>query len=54
MGVSKETQKNINLLFKTNPEMKEKLYGCDPEDVVVAYESGDKDAMNYLYQQTKD
>ena len=69
MSVSKETQEKINLLFKTNPEMIDRLYNCDaeaireignlsqrginPDDVVVAYESGDEDAMNYLYQQAK-
>lgn len=69
MSISKEKQERINFLFKTNPEMIEKLYECDaeairevgslsqggidPEDVIVAYESGDPDTMNYLYQQAK-
>ena len=69
MSVSKEIQEKINLLFQTNPEMKDRLYNCDAEaireigsllqrrintdDVVVAYESGDQDTMNYLYQQAK-
>lgn len=69
MGISKEIQERINLLFKTNSEMKEKLYKCDPEaireigmlsqrginpdDVIAAYESGDSSTMNYLYQQAK-
>ena len=69
MSVSKETQAKINLLFKTNPEMRDRLYNCDaeaireigslsqrginPDDVVVAYESGNQDTMNYLYQQAK-
>ena len=69
MSISKETQERINLLFKTNPEMIEKLYKCDakaireigslsqrginPADVVVAYESGEPNTMNYLYQQAK-
>lgn len=69
MSASKETQEKINLLFKTNPEMRDRLYNCDaeaireigslsqrginPDDVVVAYESGDQDTMNYLYQQAK-
>lgn len=69
MSISKEIQEKINLLFKSNPEMLEKLYECDaeaireigilsqkginPDDVVVAFESGDKNTMNYLYQQAK-
>ena len=69
MSISKETQERINLLFKTNPEMIEKLYKCDaeaireigslsqiginPDDVIVAYESGEPSTMNYLYQQAK-
>ena len=69
MSISKEIQERINLLFKTNSEMKEKLYKCDagaireigrlsqrginPDDVIAAYESGDPSTMNYLYQQAK-
>ena len=69
MSVSKEVQEKINFLFKANPEMIERLYNCDveaireigslsqrginPDDIVVAYESGDQDTMNYLYQQAK-
>ena len=69
MSISKETQERINLIFKTTPEMIEKLYKCDaeaireigslsqrginPNDVIVAYESGDPSTMNYLYQQAK-
>lgn len=69
MSVSKETQEKINLLFKANPEMIDRLYNCDaeaireigslsqrginPDDVVVAYESGDPSAMKYLYQHAK-
>ena len=69
MSVSKETQEKINLLFQTNPEMKDRLYNCDaeaireigslsqrgisPDDVVVTYESGDQGNMNYLYKQAK-
>jgi hypothetical protein len=69
MSISKETQERVNLLFKTNPEMLEKLNKCDveaireigsisqkginPDDVIVAYESGDPNTMNYLYQQAK-
>jgi len=69
MGISKEIQERINLLFKTNSEMKEKLYKCDaeaireigilsqkginPDDVIAAYESGDPSSINYLYQQAK-
>ena len=69
MSFSKETQEKINLLFKTKPEMIEKHNNCDaeaireigslsqrginPDDVVAAYESGDPDTMNYLYQQAK-
>ena len=49
--------------------MRDRLYNCDaeaireigslsqrginPDDVVVAYESGNQDTMNYLYQQAK-
>ena len=69
MSISKETQERINFLFKTNPEMIEKLYKCDadaireigsisqrginPDDIIVAYESGDQSTINYLYQQAK-
>ena len=69
MSIPKEIQERINLLFKTNSEMKEKLYKCDaeaireigmlsqrginPDDVIAAYESGDPTTMNYLYQQAK-
>ena len=69
MIVSKETQERINFLFKTNPEMIEKLYKCDaeairevgslsqrgmnPADVIAAYESGDPSTMDYIYQQAK-
>lgn len=69
MSIPKKTQERINLLFKTNPEMIEKLYNCDaeaireigslsqkginPDDVIVAYQSGDPSTMNYLYQQAK-
>ena len=69
MGISKEIQERINLLFKTNSEMKEKLYKCDaeaireigilsqkginPDDVIAAYESGDPSTISYLYQQAK-
>ena len=69
MSISKETQEKINLLFKLDSEMIEKLSNCDadaireigiisqkginPDDVIVAYESGDKDTMDYLYQQAK-
>ena len=69
MSISKKTQESINSLFKTNPGMIEKLYKCDPDairqigsisqkgispdDVVVAYESGDSSTMSYLYRQAK-
>ena len=69
MSISKETQKKINFLFKTNPEMIEKLYQCDaeaireigslsqrginPDDIIAAYESGEPSTMDYLYQQAK-
>ena len=69
MSLSKETEEKINFLFKNNPEMKDKLCNCDaeaireigslsqrginPDDVVAAYESKDKDTMNYLYNQAK-
>jgi len=69
MNISKELKERINHIFKTNPEMIEKLYNCDaeaireigrlsqrginPDDVVAAYESGDHSTMNYLYQQAK-
>lgn len=69
MIISKETQDKIKNLFKNNPEMIEKLCNCDaeaireigsisqkgidPDDVIAAYESGDKDTLNYLYQQAK-
>ena len=69
MNILKETEEKINLLFKADPEMIEKLYNCDaeairkigslsqrginPDDVIVAYESGDPNTINYLYQQAK-
>ena len=69
MSISKENKERINTLFKTNPEMIEKLCnwdeeairqvasisqgGINPNDVIVAYESGDPNAMNSLYQQSK-
>ena len=69
MIISKKTQEKINILFKNNSEMKEKLYNCDadaireiginsqkginPDDVIAAYESKDSNTMNYLYQQAK-
>ena len=31
MSISKETQQKINLLFKNNPEIIEKLCNCDAE-----------------------
>lgn len=33
MNISKETQEKINLLFKTKPEMIEKLCNCDAEAI---------------------
>ena len=69
MSISKETQEQITLLFKSNPEMIEKLYRCDaeairkigvlsqkginPADIIVAYESGNASAIKNLYQQAK-
>ena len=69
MSISNENQGRINQYFKTDPEMIEKLYQCDadairkvgsisqrginPDDVIVAYESGNPSTMNYLYQQAK-
>ena len=69
MVFSKGTQEKISLLFKTNPEMMEKLLRCDaeaireigflsqkginPNDVVAAYESNDPEAVNVIYQQAK-
>ena len=69
MSLSIETQEKINKLFKTKPEMIEKLYNCDaeaireigslsqrginPDDIIAAYESGDQETMKYLYQQAK-
>ena len=69
MNISKENQEKINLLFKNDPEMIEKLCkydaeairevgilsqrGINPDDVIVAYESDDSSTMNYLYQQAK-
>ena len=67
--VNDETLEKINLLFSTNPEMKDRLCnwdveaireigsisqrGINPDDVVAAYESGNRDTMDYLYQQAK-
>lgn len=69
MIVSKETQEKINFLFKTNPEIADKLSNCDPEaireigilsqrginpnDVIIAYKSGDPESLKQLYQQAK-
>ena len=69
MSISKETQGKINLLFKTNPEMIDRLCNCEaeaireigsisqrginPEDIIEAYESGDQSTMDYLYHQAK-
>ena len=69
MELSKGTQEKINFLFKTNSEMIEKLYRCDvdaireigslsqkginPDDVIVAYESGNPNNIEYLYQRAK-
>ena len=66
MELSKEIQEKINLLFKTDSEMKEKLYECDadtireigrisqigivPNDIIVAYISDDPSMMKYLYE----
>ena len=69
MKTSKEIQERINLLFKNNKELKEKLLagdanaireigsisqqGINPEDVVAAYESEDSETMKYLYKKSK-
>ncbi len=69
MKTSKEIQERINLLFKNNKELKEKLLagdanaireigsisqqGINPEDVVAAYESDDSETMKYLYKKSQ-
>ena len=69
MSLSKKNEERIKLLFRSNPEMVEKLYKCDvesireigilsqkginPDDIIAAYESGDSSTMNYLYQKAK-
>lgn len=69
MNVSKELQERINMLFKDNEEIKEKLLACDadtirqigsasqkgmkPEDIIYAYESNDSEIMEYVYKKAK-
>lgn len=69
MKASKEIQERINLLFKNNKELREKLLagdanaireigsisqqGINPEDVVAAYESDDSETMKYLYRKSQ-
>ena len=69
MKASKEIQERINLLFKNNKELREKLLagdanaireigsisqqGINPEDVVAAYESDDSETMKYLYSKSQ-
>ena len=69
MNISKELQEKINLLFKNNEELRERLLsgdanaireigsisqkGMNPEDIVAAYESNDSEAMKYLYEKAK-
>ena len=69
MNISKELQEKINLLFKNNEDLREKLLvgdanaireigsisqkGMNPEDIVDAYESNDSETMKYLYKKAK-
>ena len=69
MNTSKELQEKINLLFKNNKELKERLLagdadaireigsisqkGMNPEDIVAAYESDDSETMKYLYRKAQ-
>ena len=69
MNTLKELQEKINLLFKNNKELREKLLlgdvnaireigvmsqkGMNPEDIVDAYESNDSETMKYLYNKAK-
>ena len=69
MNTSKELQEKINLLFKNNDELRERLLagdanaireiglmsqkGMNPEDIVDAYESNDSETMKYLYEKAK-
>ena len=69
MKFSKELQEKINLLFKNNEELREKLLAGDaesirqigalsqkriePEDVVESYESNSDETKEYLYKKAK-
>ena len=69
MIFSRETDERINTLFKTNEEMRKRLFACDanaireigflaqtkvdPEDVIDAIESNDPDTLNYLLNKAK-
>ena len=69
MRFSEELQVKIKDLFQNNKEIREKLLagdadtireigsksqkGFEPEDIVAAFESGDKETIEYLYQQAK-
>ena len=69
MEIRKEIQEKIDILFKNNLIMKERLLNCDPEaireigsisqrgidpaDVIAAYESNDPNTMKFLYHQAQ-
>ena len=69
MNDSEELKRKINLLFKKNEEVRDKLLagdadaireiglisqkGINPTDVVVAYESEDSAAMEILYDKAQ-
>ena len=69
MNISKELQEKINLYFKNNEGLRDKLLvgdanaireigsisqkGINPEDIVTAYESDDSKTMKHLYEKAK-
>ena len=69
MNISEELERKINLLFKNNEEVRDKLLardadtireigsisqkGISPSDVIDAYESNNEEAMKYIYDKAK-
>ena len=69
MNLSKELKEKINVIFENNEEVREKLLkgdaniirkiglasqkGMNPEELVDAYESNDRESMENLYNKAK-
>lgn len=69
MNISEELERKINLLFKNNKEIRDKLLsgdvdtireigsisqkGINPTDVIVAYESNDGVSLEALYDKAR-